>query len=328
MNSKLVLGIDGGQTTTIAALADATGNILGVGVGGPANHIHESGGVERVRQSLRTAIAEARSQAGVGSKPIDYAFLGMTGGSEEMENICRSSVDATQMELGHDSLIALTSVSLGSAGIGVIAGTGSAAMGRDPQHNEARSGGWGYLFGDEGSAYWIGVEALRAIGYALDGSIPDTTLLGAFLQHFQVESFDDIHRLIYSGSLARVEIAELAEVVSSQAVAGDQIAGSILNRAGLALARLPAAIIQNLNFGEGPIMVGTVGGVWKAGDFVLETFKMALQSTFPNVVVTPPLIPAASASVLLAIQKLEGELSPDVVFNLSQSSGLFPALKK
>src|SRR5690349_11265214 len=102
---RYVIGIDGGQTSTTAVLADETGRLLGVGHGGPANHIHEPGGVERVRRSLKDAIHDARASAGLPDAPIACAYLGMTGGSAEMEEVCRPVVDAERMVLGHDSLI-------------------------------------------------------------------------------------------------------------------------------------------------------------------------------------------------------------------------------
>src|SRR5262245_41653301 len=53
--SGLILGVDGGQTSTVALLATRAGAILGMGYGGPANHIHEAGGMERMQRSLRDA---------------------------------------------------------------------------------------------------------------------------------------------------------------------------------------------------------------------------------------------------------------------------------
>src|SRR5512146_902702 len=119
---RLVLGVDGGQTSTTAVLADETGRMLGAGLGGPANHVDEPGGVERVRCSLADAIAGARGAAGVGDSRLACAYLGMTGGSRRMEEICGPVVPADRLVLGHDSGIALYSVGLGEPGVVVIAG--------------------------------------------------------------------------------------------------------------------------------------------------------------------------------------------------------------
>src|SRR5436309_2850343 len=126
---RFVLGVDGGQTSTTAVVMDENGRLRGIGHGGPANHIHEAGGVDRVRQSLRDAINGACSQAGSRRLSITAAYLGMTGGSAEMEQACRPAVPGQRMTLGHDSLIALYSVTLGGPGVVVIGGTGSIGYG-------------------------------------------------------------------------------------------------------------------------------------------------------------------------------------------------------
>src|SRR5262249_7281093 len=60
----------------------------------------------------------------------------------------------------------------GQPGVVLIGGTGSVAYGRNAAGCAARAGGWGYLAGDEGSAYWIGRESLTAVALALDGRGP------------------------------------------------------------------------------------------------------------------------------------------------------------
>src|SRR5437867_9219076 len=99
-----VLGIDGGQTSTVAVIADERGRLVGIGRGGPADHIHEPGGIERIRRSLKDAITEARANAGDSKLLLEAAYLGMTGGSEEMRAVCEPVVPAKRMTLGHDSM--------------------------------------------------------------------------------------------------------------------------------------------------------------------------------------------------------------------------------
>src|SRR5690242_15437617 len=100
---RFVLGVDGGQTSTTAVLADETGRILGAGHGGPANHIHEPGGIERIQRSLADALRGAGESAGLPNAPLSAAYLGMTGGSAQMEEVSRPVVPADILTLGHDS---------------------------------------------------------------------------------------------------------------------------------------------------------------------------------------------------------------------------------
>src|SRR5579859_4095928 len=159
---RYVIGVDGGQTSTTAVIADETGCLLGIGRGGPANHIHESGGVERVRRSLSDALREAIVMADLQNARIAAACLGMTGSSDEMEGICAPVVPSDHLIFGHDTRIALYSVTFGRPGVVIIAGTGAAAYGVNARGEQVLAGGWGHVMGDEGSGYWIAVCALNA----------------------------------------------------------------------------------------------------------------------------------------------------------------------
>src|SRR5579871_1795229 len=196
---RYVIGVDGGQTSTTAVIADETGCLLGIGHGGPANHIHEPGGVERVQRSLTDAIRGAITMADLQNARIAAACLGMTGGSEQMANICAPVVPAERLVFSHDTRIALYSVTFGRPGVVIIAGTGAAAYGVNHLGEQAKSGGWGYLLGDEGSGYWIAVRALNACCRAEDGLNPQTQMLSLFLRHLELEDISQVHARIYSG---------------------------------------------------------------------------------------------------------------------------------
>jgi N-acetylglucosamine kinase-like BadF-type ATPase len=316
---RYVLGIDGGQTTTTAVLTDETGRLLGHGLGGPANHIHEPGGVERIRQSLTDAISSARLTAGLTDAPIACAYLGMTGGSKQMEEVCRPVVPSDQMVLGHDSLIALYSVTYGRPGIVVIGGTGSVGFGRDARGNTARTGGWGYVFGDEGSGYWIAVRALNACVRALDGIGSPTTLLSYMLKACNVGTLGDIHRLVYSGKLTRPDIAALAASVSEAAEAGDAVAEQILASAGKELGSLAIGVLQKLGWTQELVEVGMVGGVFRAGPRVLEPFTKAVHSANPIAQILPARIPAAAGATLLALEELGINVDDTVLANVQST---------
>jgi N-acetylglucosamine kinase-like BadF-type ATPase len=264
---RLVLGLDGGQTTTVAVLADETGRLLGAGAGGPANHIHEAGGIQRVQRSLADAIPGATSAAGLPNARIAAAYLGITGGSPEMESICRPVVTAESVILGHDSRIALWSVTLGMPGVTVIGGTGSVAYGVNARGESALVGGWGYLMGDEGSGYWIALKALNACTRAADGRARSTAMEEAILAHLGAADLRDAHRKIYSGALSRPDIASVASVLPKVAARGDAAAQRILREAGVELGLLACAALRALGMTSDSPEVGYVfwgggGGLW------------------------------------------------------------------
>ena len=88
----------------------------------------------------------------------------------------------------NDALVALEAGAPGGPGVVIISGTGSIAYGRNAAHEAARAGGWGYVLGDEGSGYWIGRAALRAVLREADRRGPKTALTPLLLRHFGIDA--------------------------------------------------------------------------------------------------------------------------------------------
>ena len=158
------LGVDGGQSSTTAVIGDETGRVVGVGYGGPCNHAGAAEGraklVGAIQQSLRGACAQAGLDAE--SARFTSACLGFSGGPADKESILRDILRSERILVTDDALIALAGATAGEPGLVVISGTGSIAFGRNSAGRTARAGGWGYLFGDEGGAFWIARQAVRA----------------------------------------------------------------------------------------------------------------------------------------------------------------------
>jgi glucosamine kinase len=300
---RLVLGIDGGQSTTRALIADMEGNLLGLGVGGPSNHIHEPGGPERLRHSLRTALNGALQSAFL---PADTRFAvalcGMTGGGPLVEEICRQELPAEKVVVTHDTRTALYCVTQGRPGAVVIAGTGSVAFGMNEDGEIASVGGWGYLMGDEGSAYWIALQAINACTRAEDGRIPPTWLKRVILEHFGVDSLSALHRLIYSEQLSRGQLASAAQAVSDAAKLGERTAIRILTSAGKELGLMAVVVLRKLGIQYHRVRVGLVGGVARATAPLHEAFRARVhRSTMAEVV--KPRFPMVVAAVCMALEQ-------------------------
>lgn len=303
MPQTLVMGIDGGQSTTRALIADMEGNLLGLGVGGASNHIHEPGGPKRLRQSLRTALNGALQSA---SLPADTRFAvalcGMTGGGPLVEEICRQELPADKVVVTHDTRTALYCVTQGRPGAVVIAGTGSVAFGMNEDGEIASVGGWGYLMGDEGSAYWIALLAINACTRAEDGRIPPTWLKRVILEHFGVESLSALHRLIYSEQLSRGQLASAAQAVSDAAKLGERTAMRILSNAGKELGLMAVVVLRKLGMQYHRVKVGLVGGVTRATAPLHEAFRARVhRSTMAEVV--KPRFPMVVAAVCMALEQ-------------------------
>ena len=124
-------------------------------------------------------------------------------------------------------------------GVSVVAGTGVACL-AVPEHGRPRIiGGHGYLLGDEGGAFWIGREGLRAVLRAFDGRGPATNLSEAAARRF--DGLDDLGDRLHSAARPVNDIAQFAPEVLAIAEAGDEVAGRIADDAATELVSLVRA---------------------------------------------------------------------------------------
>ena len=174
---KLILAIDGGGTRTRCHLIDGAGNTLGTGSGGPSNHLLVDR--ETVRRSLIDATAFALAGSGKRSDDVSIVSAGLAGvdyngnGAAEMKELLNEIGFASTLVEG-DMVIAHAGALAGEPGVLALAGTGSSVLGIGQDGNRIKVGGWGPVFGDEGSAYRIGQAALRGAARDYDGRGPNT----------------------------------------------------------------------------------------------------------------------------------------------------------
>jgi N-acetylglucosamine kinase-like BadF-type ATPase len=308
----LFLAVDGGQTTTKVVLADEHGRILAQTTGGPSDHTEEPGGEERLKQVVATAANNALRAVGrtsVADQEFAAACFGMTGETTIKRRVLEQLIKTPRLSVVHDSVNALVGATAGRPGLIVIAGTGSVARGMDGRGREVRFGGWGHLFGDEGSAFWIAREAIRAIAAELDGLGGPTSLTPMFLNRLGVASAYKLMEKYYSGEWSRDHMAGLAVWVNEAAVDGDRAAQTILQDAGRQLARFAVTIFSLLftpgrTSGAEPDLARTavisyIGGVFE-NRVVLSAFKEAIHHTYVDARIEPPLLSPVLGCLLMA----------------------------
>jgi N-acetylglucosamine kinase-like BadF-type ATPase len=312
------LGVDGGASSTTCAVATADGAIAGIGHAGPSNHILAPGGRERARSAVGGAVGRALAAAGLGPVEFRAAQFGMTGISRDTEQarvfaaVVADTLKAAIVRIENDAVIARAAALAGRPGVIVIAGTGSVAFGEDPSGRQARTGGWGYIFGDEGSGFAIGCGAVRAALHARDGTGEPTALIERLSEAADMP-VADIPMAFYEGRIDRSKIAALSRVVSRAADEHDAVAQRIIDEAAAGLARLVAAVIAQLRWPDGPVAVGPVGGVFEAGRTILRPLGEELARTAPPAVLVPPRLAPAVGGVLLAMRAADVHLTPAVL---------------
>jgi N-acetylglucosamine kinase-like BadF-type ATPase len=293
--SPLYLGIDGGQSSTTALIADETGRIIGRGHGGPCNHV---GSAERrakfmsvVGECLRTACAEAALDPAAVS--FAAACLGFSGGSEDKESCSRELIRAAKYKFTHDAEIALTGATAGAPGMIVIAGTGSMAFGRNASGVAARAGGWGYLFGDEGGAFDLIRRALRAALQQEEGWGRPTALRDLLLGATHTPDANMLMHRFYN-EFSRSAIASLAPLVTRAAEQGDPAADEIVRGAAHKLGWYVRGVYGQLFQARESVAVTYIGGVFQS-TLLLDAFTRQIRESIGCPAVAPRFGPAAGA---------------------------------
>jgi N-acetylglucosamine kinase-like BadF-type ATPase len=238
---RLFLGLDGGQSSTAAVVGNEHGKILGAGRAGPLTHAGSAASREQFVDALREAIGAACAEAGAAPR-FESACLGLSGGPEDKRALVEQALAAERLLLTTDAAIALTGATGGAPGIIVIAGTGSIAFGRHADGRTARAGGWGYLFGDEGGAFDLVRQALRASLAMEEGWGPPTSLRAALLDASGAATANGLLHRCYTEEFPRHRIASFAPLVDRAASAGDPPARRIIEQAAAALAGLARAV--------------------------------------------------------------------------------------
>ncbi|MEZ5354072.1 MAG: BadF/BadG/BcrA/BcrD ATPase family protein [Bryobacteraceae bacterium] len=308
---KLFLGVDGGQSSTTAMVGDEGGRVLGVGRGGPCNHVTGAGAREKFIRAIGGAVSEACAAAGLAQDDRDFeaGCFGFSGGAEDKQALIEEMFrfGAGGLEVTHDGRIALSGAMAGGPGIIVIAGTGSISFGRGAAGKMARAGGWGYVFGDEGGAFDIARQALRASLRMEEGWGGGTALRRALLDATEAESANEMLHWFYRVDWPRSRIARLAPLVDEAARHGDAAAREILHGAAQSLAMLAGAVRGQL-FEEGePVGVAWIGGVFQS-EIVRARFQAVCELSGDVRCGAPAMGPAAGA--LLEAYRLRGLTVP------------------
>ena len=291
---RLFLGVDGGQSGTLALIGDDAGKIIGSGAAGPVNHARAAEGRARFLSALTTSVAEAAAAAGLNSPRFECACFGFSGGPADKADLTRELIAAGQYVITHDAAVALTGATAGEPGIITIAGTGSIAFGRNAENHVARAGGWGYIYGDEGSGFDLARQALRAALRQEEGWGPRTALRDLMLERSGAPDINDLLHRFYTDEDRRDRVATFSTLVDEAAAQGDAVAQELLKNAAQTLATLAAAVRGQLFRPHESAVVSYAGGVFRS-PMLLERFRMLAELEDGTRVAAPVYDPAAGA---------------------------------
>lgn len=278
----LALGVDGGGTKTEAWLArvEAVGEPVVVGRGRTGSSNPRAVGMELALANLGAAIDAAWADAALPVARVDGAVLAMSGaGHQSVQDEIAAWAErrglAARVWFRHDAEPVLAAGTPEGWGVALIVGTGSAAIGRAAGGERAIVGGWGYHYGDEGSAYWIGRRALEAVARAADGRAGPTALTDVLAARLQVDDPRAILGELERTGNVRGAIASLADAVEAAAQSGDAAAAAIVEEAARELAAMVATLAKQLRLG-GEFPLALAGGVICGSDLLRRHLGAAL----------------------------------------------------
>lgn len=294
--APLFLGLDGGGSGLRAVLADADLTLYGQAEGPAANP--STVGRERaaalIQEALRAALGDHPPQA-VAAVGIGVAGAAASHSADWLIQVVRTVLPQAQVAPSADYEIALVGALGQRLGLLVLAGTGALAYGVNAAGESALVGGWGYLLGDEGSGYWLGLEGLRAVLRAADGRGPETALAASLLPALGLDGARDLVPWLYRRAMPRAaQVASLAPLVLAAARLGDPCATEIVARGAQELALAAHAVMRRLSL-VAP-RIAFAGGLLSAPNPLSESLcRLLALDELPQ-----PLHPPVMGAVLLA----------------------------
>jgi N-acetylglucosamine kinase-like BadF-type ATPase len=301
-----VIGIDAGGTKTVCLLADEKGRILSSARGTGANL--QAVGELQVEKVLHEVMDEAIGHRDVVPAAICLGVAGVDRPDDHaiIRGIMKRIGFKARVLIVNDALVALEAGAPGQPGVVIISGTGSIAYGRNARGEAARSGGWGYVLGDEGSGYWIGRAALRAVLRAADARGPETMLTRMLLDHFEVSHPQALLQAIYRNNLTPAAIGALASSVQAAFQEGDRAAIGILRSAADELESSALSVVRRLDLVQQPFTFVLSGGIFRAVPWLEQELSRRLPIVAPRSETKLLDREPAEGAVTLALQEAHG----------------------
>ena len=262
MLEPLVMGIDVGNTKTLAVVADRTGRVLGYGRGVRANIYHHLGGALEVLEQV-----QKQALAGLDNVRIRHLALSATGADwpEDFAELRRAfetigRVRGNALTVVNDALTAIWTGSATGEGVAVAVGT---SAGTGARHGDRV---WHSSFWQEPEgAVELGQRALRAVYRAELGLTPPTRLTEAFLDHFDLPSVEALLHAFTARAapLGAAEAGGAARVLLDEAERGDEVACGLVRQHAEALGEYAVVAARKVGLEDEPFPLVLTGGVMR-----------------------------------------------------------------
>jgi N-acetylglucosamine kinase-like BadF-type ATPase len=301
-----VMGIDGGGSKTEAILSEISSGKSVLLYSGGINSLTD--GADKTAINLKSVIHKAKEILVREQGQLTSIFIGAAGnmtGNPIVHWTVKMLSEAFPNSLVNgdiDSRIALEGATNGRPGVLVIAGTGSIACSLSPKGVIERCGGWGPRFGDEGSGYFIGCEALRAVAREWDKRGRATLITQQIKERLKVSNEAELIEKVYT-QMDRKDISSLANEVGMAAAKRDKVAIEILHLSAKHLAQQVMALLHEIDWHDVKPIITYSGGVFKMGELILGPLRRNLGRWADYL--QKPYSKPVNGAVILAIKEYE-----------------------
>lgn len=312
----MLVGIDGGGSKTLVAMADLNGQVTTLTRGKATSPLESATWSQKLAEQTRAFAGRTDLVAVAAALP---AYGEVEAVSAAQERVIAELFGAVPQRVLNDVDAANIGAFAGGSGILILAGTGSMAWARDEAGASHRTGGWGEVVGDEGSGYWVGRQVLGAVSKSIDGRNGPTTLVTGIFGLLGLDPADRVNELEgWASRLSepRTQIAALAPVALSHAEQGDVAARAIVDAAADELAWHVRMLERKLS---APAMAWSyAGGLFQSA--VLREAVVARIGRQPNL----PLLPPIGGALLAAAQRIGLPITEEFVARLATSIASAP----
>jgi len=300
------MGLDGGGTKTLLRLTDINKNVLFEAQGGPANICTNA--IEIVTENITSLIHDCFAK--VAEAELVAVCIGAAGVVESQntyffEELLFKLTKCKNIIVRNDAYAALYANLDTKPGLTITAGTGSFCLGKNAKGDMAKVGGWGHLFSDEGSAYYMATLALSRICKAFDGIEKPTKLTALFLQKLECKGFEEMITKVYLFK-DKKEIAALSTLVETAAQDGDEAALDIIDKTAKELCTMCREVIEMLKLHEAPFSIVLNGSVLIKNQLVKNEFSELVKKEYKHCEIMDAVFDPAWGAINIALASVKG----------------------
>lgn len=308
MRMQYYIGIDGGGSKTSVAIGNGKGQILDTILYEGCSY--QEIGIKAVVHLISSAVDQILRKTGVEKKDCVACCIGLPcfGENERKDEVINQKIQEKLLPIAvyivNDGIVGWAGSLNCNAGIHLVAGTGSIAVGFDTFGNFSRCGGWNEIFGDEGSCYWIGKKIMQLFSKEADGRIPKSPIYQMICENYHLRNDYEFIELMTQEVLPyRYKVAELQKIALQAAEKNDIQVKAIYEEATDELSQLVRGVKEKLIWNEKKVLVSYYGGLFHAEKYIIPKLKQELENM--NCSLQRPLYTATEGAVRLAIKKYQ-----------------------